>query len=233
MLAEIRRRGEVKGGQLSLREFCRGTGIAEKQILGGHWATWNEAIAAAGLHPQSFFRPLADEIEALEAIAQFVQRLGHWPTEAELRIERLRTASFPSVHVLRRLDKAERLSRRLKVHCAGRAYLAEAARVVSDRIGSEPVEQPPGAMAAHGYVYMMRSGRRYKIGRTNSPSRRHREVRLDLPEATSLVHTIETDDPVGIEKYWHQRSEAKRVRDTEFFVLDAKDVAAFRQRRSQ
>jgi len=84
-----------------------------------------------------------------------------------------------------------------------------------------------------GYVYMMRSGRRYKIGHTNSPSRRHREVRLDLPDPTSIVHTIATDDPVGIESYWLGRFEAKRVRHTEFFNLDASDLAAFKRRKYQ
>ena len=80
---------------------------------------------------------------------------------------------------------------------------------------------------------MMRSGRRYKIGHTSSPSRRHREVRLDLPDPTDLVHSIETDDPSGIEKYWHRRFETKRVRDTEFFTLDASDVATFKRRKYQ
>jgi hypothetical protein len=80
---------------------------------------------------------------------------------------------------------------------------------------------------------MMRSGRRYKIGHTTSPVRRHREVRLELPDPTVLVHSIETDDPSGIEAYWHNRFRAKRVRDTEFFTLDANDVAAFKRRKYQ
>jgi Meiotically up-regulated gene 113 len=84
-----------------------------------------------------------------------------------------------------------------------------------------------------GHAYMMRSGKRYKIGHTNSPARRHREVRLDLPDPTTLVHCIKTDDPSGIEAYWHRRFASKRVRDTEFFGLDASDIAAFRRRKYQ
>ena len=48
-----------------------------------------------------------------------------------------------------------------------------------------------------------------------------------------MVHTIATDDPNGIEAYWHARFQSKRVRDTEFFNLDAGDVAAFKRRRYQ
>jgi hypothetical protein len=75
----------------------------------------------------------------------------------------------------------------------------------------------------------MRSGKRCKIGKSNSPSRRYREVRLDLPDETLLIHTIPTDDPAGIESYWHRRFSSKRVRETEFFELDAVDVAAFKR----
>lgn len=79
----------------------------------------------------------------------------------------------------------------------------------------------------------MTSGPRYKIGHTNSPSRRHREVKLDLPDPTTLIHTIETDDPVGIEACWHKRFDSKRIRDTEFFELDANDLASFKRRKYQ
>ena len=100
----------------------------------------------------------------------------------------------------------------------------------------ETEEAKPSAIGRapiSGYVYMMRSGRPYKIGYTNSPSRRHREVRLDLPDPTTLVHTIATDDPGGIEAYWHGRFQSKRIRDTEFFNLDAGDVSAFKRRKYQ
>ena len=76
---------------------------------------------------------------------------------------------------------------------------------------------------------MMKSGRRYKIGHTNSPARRHREVRLDLPDPTTFVYTIATDDPVGVERYWHERFQSKRIRETEFFTLTAADVSAFKR----
>ena len=84
-----------------------------------------------------------------------------------------------------------------------------------------------------GYVYMLRSGRRYKIGKSNDPSRRWREVRLELPDETHQVHTIPTDDPSGIETYWHQRFASKRIRNTEFFELDSTDVQAFKRRSYQ
>lgn len=92
---------------------------------------------------------------------------------------------------------------------------------------------PDDSLRIQGYVYMLRSGRKYKVGFTSSPVRRFREVKLELPDETTQVHTIPTDDPGGIEKYWHQRFKEKRIRDTEFFLLDADDVRAFKRRNYQ
>lgn len=61
-----------------------------------------------------------------------------------------------------------------------------------------------------GYVYLMKSGKYYKLGKTNSVGRREYELGVKLPEEVKTVHFIKTDDPDGIEAYWHKRFEQKR-----------------------
>ena len=234
ILAEIRRIAKERGGHVSLRAFLGATGISQKQVLGRYWATWNEALGDAGVASLSFFRPKVDENSVLDAVAQFVERLKKWPTQNELRLERNRNRSFPSLDVLSRVSKETSLASRLVSYCAETPHLSTAARIATERMEAEREETPVlGRAPISGYVYMMRSGRRYKIGHTTSPARRHREVRLDLPDPTNVVHTIPTDDPAGIEAYWHRRFDGKRVRDTEFFTLDSSDVAAFKRRKYQ
>ncbi len=78
----------------------------------------------------------------------------------------------------------------------------------------------------------MKSGKRHKIGRANSAGRREYELSIQSPEPVKLVHSISTDDPVGIEAYWHNRFKDKR-RHGEWFELNAADVAAFKRRKFQ
>ena len=72
-------------------------------------------------------------------------------------------------------------------------------------------------------------GKYYKIGHTGSLGRREYELALQLPEKLTLVHSISTDDPTGIEAYWHKRFEQKRA-NGEWFELSTRDVRAFKRR---
>ncbi len=80
-------------------------------------------------------------------------------------------------------------------------------------------------MKAHGdgCVYLLKMGCYYKIGKTNAIGRREYELAIQLVQKARTVRVIRTDDPNGIEKYWHTRFAAKRT-NGEWFDLDSSDV---------
>ncbi len=224
-----------RGGHVSLDAFLSETGIKDKWLRTQPWFEgWNNLLQELGLATKSFQVPRSQPEAIARAVGALIAREGKWPTEDELVRERRRDDAFPSLKVIRPLRKSGALAELIVRAAASDATLASAAAIASSNLPIEPaLDVSLANERVRGYVYMLRSGRRYKIGKSNDPSRRWREVRLELPDETHQVHTIPTDDPSGIETYWHQRFATKRVRNTEFFELDAADVQAFKRRSYQ
>jgi Meiotically up-regulated gene 113/Domain of unknown function (DUF4287) len=64
---------------------------------------------------------------------------------------------------------------------------------------------------AKGVVYLLKAGPYYKIGKSINFEQRLNQISLQLPYTVEEVHQILTDDPSGIESYWHKRFSPKRT----------------------
>jgi hypothetical protein len=231
IISEIRRTaGENRGVPLGQGRFFTETGIKQTDWMGKFWARWSDAVREAGFQPNQLNSALTDDF-LLRKLAGLVKELNRFPVAAELRLKARSDADFPSHNTFRRFGGKAGLAARLRAFSLERGFhdVVSICEAISDG-GVLESEQPLAAEAEIGYVYMLKSGRFYKIGRTNAVGRRERELAIQLPEKSQIVHSIKTDDPPGIEGYWHRRFEARR-RNGEWFELTAADLGAFKRRK--
>jgi len=234
IINEIKRVAAINGGvPPGRRRFHAATGMKAADWEGRYWARWGDALAEAGFPPNEFNKAY-EEQAVIEAYVFAMRRLGRLPTRAELMMESRATGS-PNAKTFRtRLGTRTALIDKLRTFCGQHEGYEDVLAMLPNREAqgqpSTCVEGAADTDVARGYVYLLKSGRFYKIGRTNSVGRREYEVGLKLPLRTALVHEIATDDPTGIEAYWHRRFASRRG-NGELFSLTAEDVAAFRRRR--
>lgn len=233
ILAEIRRTAEENGGKpLGRVRFLAETGIRETDWSGKHWVRWSDAVRQAGFEPNELQAAYPDQ-KLLHQFAELIRELGHYPVTAEVKLKARMDPSFPSHNTFARFGRKADLASRIFEFCIEEGDLADVAEIcapVAESTRDTNREDPALAEIPEGFVYLMKSGRFYKIGRTNSVGRRERELAIQLPEKLRLVHSIKTDDPKGIERYWHDRF-AERRKNGEWFELSASDVSAFRRRK--
>lgn len=233
IVAEIRRcADENDGTPLGRARFEAVTGIRESDWSGRFWARWSDAVAEAGFVPNTLQGSYPNS-EILEQLATFVRELGRIPTAPELRMRRRQDSAFPSAGVFARLGNRAQLVALLLDYCSTDPALADVHAICVPLVEQQETSDEPENPASPrtlGYVYMVKSGKHYKIGQTTDLGRRTYELKLQLPERVELVHSIETDDPTGIERYWHSRFADRRA-NGEWFELSKSDVAAFKARR--
>ncbi len=113
-----------------------------------------------------------------------IREIGKIPTIDEIRLKSYKDKSFPSHNTFNKLDNQRERIQKIMEYCQ---------------------DVPQLQVRLFNTVSYI-----FKIGRSNSAGRREYELKNQLPEKSRLVHEIATDDPIGIESYWHRRFADKR-----------------------
>lgn len=190
-----------------------------------------DAVREAGLEPNQKKLAYAD-VFLIEKLVALTRELGHFPVSGDLRLKAHSESEFPSHTVFNRLGSKRQLVSKVAEYCRERENF-EDVLAMCGAVAKEnrvQIDEEKGTVEEIGFVYLLKARNFYKIGRSNAFGRRERELAIQLPEKANTVHPIRTDDPVGIEAYWHKRFESKR-RHGEWFELSAADVKAFRRRK--
>jgi hypothetical protein len=239
VIATIKALAESNGGvPVGRTRLLQEGGITEGQY--SKFGTLGELQTEAGYTPNALNGAI-DEEEILSQLVDLSSLLGEFPTIQKMRAAREKYPQrFPSHNTFTRL---------------GSTKAAKASAVVAWLSGKEnPTTEeslalkicrplaiefeketavPDAIFEACGYVYLFRDSTAHKIGSSIDPASRRLTLQTGNPRAIQLVHQIITDDPKGIEDYWHRRFAARRrlaAGGTEWFDLRKEDIAIFRSR---
>jgi Meiotically up-regulated gene 113 len=213
---------------LGRERFFQETGIKQKDWYGRYWARWSDALQEVDLAPNKLQEPY-DENLLIEKYIALVRELGRIPVHGELMLKRGTDPSFPNGKTFDyRFGSKARLLAKVRDYCNSHAGFDDIAQLCANVPSSREATAREN-VHRDGCVYLLKAGRYYKIGKTNAIGRREYELAIQLPQKARTVHVIQTDDPAGIESYWHTRFAAKRT-NGEWFALDSADVQAFKRR---
>jgi Meiotically up-regulated gene 113 len=232
ILQEIKRTAEANDGlPLGWRKFVKETGIRESDWLGKHWARWSDALREAGCIPNEM-NTAYDEPFLFEKFIELARELKKLPVRGDFLYKVRRDCTFPHSSTFDKYGSKAELVKGVMGYCRTREGYEDIIAMCEGHSPRHRVsEDQAGSVEGEiGFVYLMKSGRFYKLGRSNAAGRREYELAIQLPEKLKTVHTIRTDDPPGIEAYWHNRFVTKR-KNGEWFELGANDISAFKRRK--
>lgn len=229
ILDEIKKTAkENEGIPLGVSRFESQTGI-KPYDWHRYWARFSDAQREAGLSPNTLVTAYDDEY-LFEKFISLMREIEKWPTKDDIRVKINSNPGYPNDKTFFRLGNKQKLATRLLAYAKDKKYddVEKICDSVLKTYSDEESLNDDSENQKFGIVYLFKSGHNYKIGRTNDSGRRHHEITIQLPEGLELIHEIKTDDPSGVEAYWHRRFELKR-KNGEWFDLNSSDIKAFKR----
>jgi len=219
----------------SLKDMEKYAGLSSSSWKGKFWIRWSEALAEAGYQANHFSLPALGKEKYIVELLLLIRELQRVPQWLELRMRKRADKAFPSTTAIKENFDGktwDEIKAELLEYCERNSSFFDLVPLFPEPAETDTVIQNDElqGVPVSGFVYLLQHGDRkeYKIGKTGHVLRRHGEIAIELPEQVRSIHTIETDDPSGIEKYWHNRFKEKR-KNGEWFELSNEDVRAFRR----
>lgn len=229
ILKAIQQAAKENGGvPLGRGRFEKETGI-KPYDWGKYWAKLGDAQREAGFDPNTLNAAYDTEF-ILEKYVALIKELGHFPTSGDLLVKSNSDSAFPSANTMRKIGNKQEIAQKILEFATRKGYsdmVALCEEVIKTRKEDSMAENLDVRLNI-GAVYLFKHGKYYKIGKTNDTVRRGNELKIQLPENLDLIHEIKTDDPNGIEAYWHRRFDSKRM-NGEWFDLNSSDIKAFKR----
>jgi hypothetical protein len=179
ILDEIRRTAEANGGTpLGRLRLESEAGIKEHHWK-KYWARFNDAQREAGLEPNTKTEAFGNNV-LVALLVDLARELGRFPMHGDIRVKSNASNDWPSPSVFdRRFGSKARMMAAVAAHCRAHpgnedvlGYCIDAQTITPDEVDAKP------DTSNDGFVYLIKSGRYHKIGKTNHAGRRERELAI-------------------------------------------------------
>ncbi|MEK7066530.1 MAG: hypothetical protein AAB965_03115, partial [Patescibacteria group bacterium] len=155
-----------------------------------YWARFSDAQKEAGFVPNERQGSYDDEF-MVEKMIVLMRKFCKFPTRRDLIVQHNNDSKFPSNSAFDRRCKKDQWAEKIIAYCEEKGShedVVEFCRVVLKGVAAVEgdVEDDFGICE----VYLFKSGRYYKIGKTGDTVRRGAEIRIQLPERMDLIHSI-------------------------------------------
>ncbi len=198
-----------------------------------NWPNYGELVREAGLVPNKFDKTKYTKDQLCEMFIEVTHGTNRWPTRGELETRHYRDSSFPhSSTFYKKLGLSAKLAKTILEFVNDKQGYEDVVKICNsalEKFEDKEEKKDQVGQITHGWVYLIRHGqyRQYRIGQTSDLLRRGSEIKIQLPERATLVYSIETVDPVGVETYWLNRFRPKQM-NGDWFNLSPTDVKEFK-----
>lgn len=213
LLTDLKEVAKANKEKITLKKYNQ-KGIYNSDTFIKRFGTWNKALAKAEISERISRNPSREVL--FENLKKVWDYLGRNPRGREMSKDPSKWAQDAYIHFFgswkNTLKKFE-------------LWILE----IKDEVNSDlPVLSPKNTIS---HVYLIKGNEFYKIGKTDDLGRRLRELQTQGEYEQTYKHIILTEDPYGIETYWHKRFKDKRRKNggkyTDWFDLNDEEVKIF------
>jgi len=236
IIKEIQKCAKENGGKTpGAEKFEEITGIGPYNLHKHSWSNYGELVREAGLTPNKFFKTKYSHDRLCEIFINVIREKRKWPTRGILDVKHHNDSNFPeSATFYKKLGLTRNLAKTILKFVKDKPRYSDVVNICNPVVEKfenlDEMEGEKTGKVTHGWVYLFKHGHynQYRIGQTSDLLRRGSEIRIQLPERATLVHSIETIDPIGVETYWLNRFNPKRM-NGDWFNLNPADVKEFKR----
>jgi hypothetical protein len=169
-LDEIRRTAKENGGvPLGHRQFERETGVRYYDWFGKYWGRWGDALQEAGFVPNTLQDAFSDD-HLIEKLIGLIRERGAFPGTGDLRLKKRNDSTFPNDKVFdNHFGSRAELRRAVVNYCQAHTGFDDVPALCGPLESDDKhsaTQQEDIAEVVVGFVYLMKHGKHFKIGKT-------------------------------------------------------------------